>query len=275
MSYHTAVYNAAAAAAGATNVDLTAATDTEITVRNGHYIFTEPYKMLAVAPVGASITRGRFQVPKWNSIGEFTLFNANRALTPPSNPQWDLYMVAPPMIPQNEEFQVQLSNNLGAATEQESVVLQIAPDDFSQNIDRGEMVIQIRATAAVTNILNAWSGATSITLSQSLRGGVYAIVGTVVQGANAVAYRWIFPRNKLYHGRRLRPGGLVQTAIGDIINNQADPWAMAWGVKGAFHTFELPSIETFGTAAGATTYQVFMWLVRIGEPLDLLNRYTS
>jgi hypothetical protein len=275
MSYHTLAYNLSAAAAGATNSDMTAATDTEVSIRNGHYIFTERYRMLAAAAVGVSVTRGRYQVPKWNAIGEFGIFNANRALTPPTNPQWDLYLAAPPELPQNEEFQVQLSNNLGAGTEQESVIIQAAPDDWTQNIDRGEMILQVRATSAVTNILNAWSGPFALTLAQSLRGGVYAIIGTVVQGANAVAWRWIFPRNKMYHGRRLRPGGLVQTAIGDVYCNQIDPWVLGWGVKGAFHTFELPQIECFGTAAGATTYQIFMWLARIGESADLLSRYTS
>lgn len=129
MSYHTLVYNLAAAGVNITNTDMLAATDTEVSIRNSHYIFTERYRLLAASAIGVSVTRGRFQVPKWNAIGEFTFMNANRALTPPSNPQWDLYLAAPPEIPQNEEFQVQMSNNLGAATEQESVVLQCAPDD--------------------------------------------------------------------------------------------------------------------------------------------------
>jgi hypothetical protein len=275
MSYHTLVYNIAAAGVNAVNSDLLAATDTEITQRNSHYTFTERYRMLAAAAVGVSVTRGRFQAPRWNAIGEFAIFNANRALTPPTNPQWDLYSVAKPEIPQMEEFQVQLSNNLGAGTEQESVVIQAAPDDWNANLDLGDLVLCVRATAAVTNILNTWSGPTAITLIQSLRGGVYAVLGAVVQGANGVAYRWIFPRNKMYHGRRLRPGGLVQTAIGDVINQQVDPYIFGWGIAGGFHTFELPQIEVFGTAAGATTYQVFLWIAHIGDDISLLNRYAS
>ena len=272
MSYHTLVYNAAAAGAGLTNVDFTGAVDTEVSQRSGHYIFTERYRLLAAAMVGASVTRGRFQVPKWNAVGEAVLFNANRSLQPPSNPQWDSWLAYPPEIPLNEESQVQVSNN--GAGEIENVVLQIAPDDWTANLPQGELALCVRATAAITPTLNAWSGPNAITLAQSLRGGVYAVVGTVVQGTNAVAWRWIFPRNKMYHGRRLRPGGLIQNALGDTINNQVDPWVLGWGVKGVFHTFELPQIELFGTLAGAITYQIFLWLVRLGEPLSLLDQYS-
>lgn len=273
--YHTLVYNLSAAAAGATNSDMTAATDTEMSVRNSHYIFTERYRMLAAALVGVSVIRGRIQVPKWNSVGEFVLFNANRALQPPSNPQWDDYRSIAPEIPTNEEFQVQASNNLAMMTEVENCVVQIADDSWTQNIDRGEQTMMIRATSAITTVANVWTGAQAITLSQSLRGGVYAIVGTAVQGTNAVAYRWIFPRNKLYHGRRLRPGGLMQTAIGDNLSNNTPPWLMPWGVQGYFHTFELPSIELFGTAAATVTYQIFFMIVRLGEDPSILNRYTG
>ena len=275
MSYHTLAYNASAAAAGASNVDLSVVPDTEVSSRNSHGIFTERYKMLAVSAVGVSITRGRFQVPKWNAVGEMSIINANRALEPPSNPQWDLYLAYPPELPQNEEFQVQLSNNLGAATEQENVILQLAPDDWNQNIPKGELLFVQRATFTLTPTINVWSGGQVLTFSQSLRGGVYAVVGGVVQGTDAVAWRIIFPRNKMYHGRRLRPGGLIQNAIGVVINNQIDPWVMGLGVLGYFHTFELPTIEVLGATAAAITYQVYLWLVRLGEDVSILNQYTG
>jgi len=277
--YHTLVYNAAAAAAGGTNVDLSAATDSEITQRNSHYTFSENYKMLGVAAVGASVTRGRFQVPKWNAVGEAIIFNANRSLQPPSNPQWDLWVARPPTIPLEEEFQVQLSNNAGAP-EIENVVLNIGPDtDWSQNLPQPSpdypLVLCVRTSFTVTPTLNAWSGGQILTFSQSLRGGVYSVIGGVVQGTNAVAWRMIFPRNRMYHGRRLRPGGLIQNAVGDIVSTQLDPWVLGWGELGRFHTFELPNIEVFGTLAGAITYQAFLWLIYLGQSRTILDQWTS
>src|SRR5262249_47570798 len=115
------------------------------------------------------------------------------------------------------------------------------------------------------------SGPAALTFSQSLRGGAYAVCGCVVQGTNAVAYRLVFPRYHLYHSRKLRPGGLVQTAIGDVLNLQLEPWVVGMGDMGRFHTFEPVQFELFGTVAGAITYQIFLWLVYLGEDPNLLQ----
>src|SRR5437588_6366980 len=109
MSVHCCVYNAPAAGVNAVNTDLVFAADTVFSQRNNHLLATEDYALMGVAAVGASVIRGRFQTPRWNAVGEFTIFNSNRALSPPSNPQIDWYEPVPPMIPVNEEFQVQLS----------------------------------------------------------------------------------------------------------------------------------------------------------------------
>lgn len=272
MGFAVLDYNLTAAAAGATNSDMTAVSDADFSQRNSHYIFTERYNMLGVSLVGASVIRGRFQVPTWNAIGEFTLFNANRGLQPPSNCQVDWYIPAPLPVPLNEEFQIQASNNLGAATEQENAILWLATQDWSMNLPRGVMPICVRATAAITPTINVWSGPSAITLIQSLRGGVYAVVGATMQGTNAAAFRIIFPRYRLYHGRKLRPGGLIQNALGDVVNNQMHPWIMGLGEWGRFHTFELPQVEVLGTTAGAITYQIFLWLIFMGEDISQLSQ---
>lgn len=272
MGFHTLVYNAPAAGINTVNLDFTAAVDTEISQRNGHYIFTEDYKLLATSMVGVSVIRGRFQVPHWNAIGEYVICNANRALQPPSNPQWDWMIGRQPYIPQNEEFQVQVSNNLGAATEIENVVLQMITADWNANIPPGELIIPVRVSFTVTPTLNNWSGPQILTFSQSLRGGVYAMVGGFLQGTNAVAWRTIYPRYRMYHGRKLRAGGLIQNAVGDVLPNQLDPWIMAYGEWGRFHTFEPLTIEVFGTAAISTTYQGFLFLVYLGESISLLGQ---
>jgi len=274
--FHTLVYNAAAAGAGASNVDFAAASDTEVTQRNGHYTFSEPYRLAAVTLVGPSVTRGRFQVPHWNALAEFQIFSANRAATPPSNPQWDLYTAYPIPIPLEEEFQVQASNNAGAP-EAENAVLQIVTDDWNLNLPppdaQNPFPFVARASFTVTPIVGSWSGGQVLAFSQSLRGGVYAICGAALQGADSAAFRIIFPRNKMYRGRRLRPGGLVQTAVGDTINNQLVPWQFGWGLWGMFHTFELPVIEVFGTTAAAITYQAFLWMIYLGQDKGILDAF--
>ena len=275
MGYHTAVYNAAAAAAGATNVDFTAAVDAILTQRNGHYTFTIPFRLGKACPVGVSITRGRFVSPTWNAVGETCIFTANRAATVPSNPQYDDWMPMPPPVPLNEEFQVQLSNNLGAATEVESVILQLLANDWSPQLTPGQLPIIVRATFTQTPTANAWSALQALTLSQGLRNGVYSVIGCVVQGTNALAYRIVFPTQRMYAGKPIRPGGPVQNAVGDVLGMQRHPWVFDMGEMGRFHTFELPQIELFGLTAGAITYQVFLFCTYLGTDIGLLTNWAA
>lgn len=279
--YHTVVYNAPAAGVNTTNLDFAAAADTEFTARNSHYTLSEPYNILGASLVGASVLRGRYQVPRWNNFGELAIFSANRALTATSNPQWDDYRFAPLPLPLEEEIQVQVSNNLGAATEQESAVLNLGTPDWNTNIPPGvapmgltqPLTAILQATFTLTPTINVWSGGQVLAFTQSLLGGVWSVIGGVVQGANAVAWRIIFPRNRLYNGRRLRPGGLVQTAAGDIVNNAVHPWILGWGELGRFHTFEFPTVEVFGATAASTTYRVFFWLRYLGSDRSLLDQW--
>lgn len=271
MGFGCLAYSQGAAGTNQTNLDLAAATDPDYSQRNSHYIFSESYKLLGSIGVGASLTRGRIQVPTLNAVGEMALWSANRAATVPSHPQWDNFYDMPIQLPLNEELQIQYSNNLAAATEQEQVLLWLATDDWNANIPRGRQMIVARATMAVTPTVNAWSASQAITLSQALRGGVYAMIGCIVQGTNAAFYRVIFPRYRLYHGRKMRPGGVIQNAIGDepfYQYNRGQFWAGEWG---RFHTFELPQFDLFGITAGAITYQIFMYLMYLGEDLSLLN----
>jgi len=264
-------YNLASDTASGTNTDFVAATDADFSQRNSHYIFSEQYKLLAAHAAGASLSRGRFQAPTWNAIGEFTIFNVGTALEPQSNFQFDQYLAYPPPIPLYEEFQFQMSNTgAGGAIENGHIV--IGANDWSANLPQGRMPIQVRASFTVTHTLNGWSGPQTISLSQSLRGGVYAVVGAQLQADDCAWFRLIFPRYKLYHGRKLRPGWVAQNAIGQPVSNQMPNWPFSLGEWGRFHTFELPQCETFGTAADSTVCQLFLWLVYLGEDVSQLTQ---
>jgi hypothetical protein len=258
-------YSASAAGVNATNTDFVAASDPDFSARNNHYIFSEDYLLKAIYSLGASLTRGRIQVPSWNAMGEFNLWAANRGASPVSNGSYDNFYTDRMVLPQNEEFQVQWSNNLGASTEQEQSLLLIAPTDWTANLPPGGMPIRARASFTVTPTVNAWSGPQAITLSSNLRGGSYAVTGARLQGANSAFFRLIFPRSRMAYGtRKMRPGNVVQTAIGDVPPDrwlQDTDWLGEWG---RFHTFELPQCEVFGITAGSITYQLFLDLIYLG-----------
>lgn len=273
--YHTAVYNASAAVALAANTDFVAAVDSVFTQRNNHLTFTVPLKLARTFGVGASLTQGRYQCPTWNAVGEFDIFNVNRSATVPTNPQFDDYMDMQPPLPLNEEFQVQFTNNLGSSTEVESAVLQILSGDWTPQLPQGQMRIRVQAKFTVTPTALAWSGPQVLSLISNLRNGVYSVVGMQIQGANALAGRVIFPTQKPYMGRFLRPGVPVQAAIGNQLPQQVGKMWTDLGELGRFHTFELPQVEVYGLTASSTTYLVFFDCVYLGTDLSLLTSWAA
>lgn len=272
MGHHLLVYNNSAAGVNDVDVDMTAAVDTVIIARNNHYIFTEGYRLAQAWAVGASMIRARLECPTWNAIGEIDIMTVNRALEPPANPQCDTFWPMGLKIPLNEEVQALDSNNLGTSTEIESVGLQIITDDWSPNIPAGRFTFITRFTGTTTWTLNKWSGALSLTLPTALRGGVYAVIGAQLQADDASFFRLIFPRYRLYNGRSLRPGNIVQNAVGNALPSLTDPWGTNFGEWGRFHTFELPQLEVFGTAADSTAWTLFLKLVYLGEDQSLLGQ---
>ena len=273
---HTGVYNIPAAAAGASNVDATYATEPVLRSQNSHLIVQAPFKVAAVTLVGVSVTRGRWQIPKINFFGEPVIMSANRSLQPPANPQWDYWGEKGFMLPQGQEVQLQISNNLGAATEIENGIVQLVTPDWKKAIpEPARFSIWVRATAAITPTLNAWSGGTLIVPAQSLLGGTYGIRRCIVQGTNAVAWRFVMARPMVYSGYPLRPGDLIQNAVGDQLGYQLSPWDGPWGRLGYFSTLELPQIEVFGTVAGAITYQIFMLLDQLTEDTNAVSNYVQ
>lgn len=271
MGHALLVYNNSAAGVNDANVDMTAAVDADFSQRNSHYVFTNRFRLMKAWAIGASMIRARFQVPTWNALGEWSLFNVNRGIEPTANTQCDSYLPMMPRIPINEEFQVQGSNNLGSSTEIESVGIQLATDDWTPALPQGLAMFTVKTTFTVTHTLNAWSGPQALTFTSNLRGGVYAVVGAQLQADDCSFFRTIFPRYKLYGGQRLRPGGPVQNAVGNVTQNQSSPWNLDMGEWGRFHTFELPQCETFGTAADSTACVLYLTLVFLGEDVSLLQ----
>lgn len=251
--FHHLVYANLAAVADA-NVDMTAAADAVFSQRNGHYIFSENYRALAAAHLAVSATDSRWNVPSINAISRHHVYPVNRSATPPSFPRISDYRDVAVNIPVNEEFAVEESNNLGAATERTTHHLWIAPPTWTRNLPQGDRRLVLRATGAVTRTANTWSGVGAITFEQIPRGGWYCVNACFCQSANLRAFRLLFPRNQEYNGRILRPGGLVQNALGDLIKPYFDDGMGEWG---RFHTFEPPQLEVWGDAAGADA-QVLM-----------------
>jgi hypothetical protein len=274
MPFTTLAYTLATGGA-VTDSDMTAVSDAEISQRNSHYIFTEDYKLLAAAFFGATATRLNMQPPTWNAITRFNVWPPNRAVTVPSNPQLDWWDTYPAPIPQNEEFTLKVSDT---ANEQVTAFLWLGSGgNWNRNLPAGKPPVPIFecrlnfTTPAL--VANAWSGLTTPTFEQSLRGGTYAVVGMEGQGAGILAARLVFPRAPMYKQRKMRPGFLMSQALGDVPMRHGIYDQFSFGEYGRFSTFEPPQIEYFANAAGAVAVEHRMWLVWLSDSMDVQYNY--
>lgn len=247
-----------------TDTGMNAVTDPEFSQRNNHFIFTEDYRLLAAVAMGANITRANFSMPSWNAWGlnniwPVMLSSAN-ILSPP-RVAW--FPGAMPMVPQNEEMAVNVTDS---ASENAQVFIVLTNPSFSKNLPPGQPTLCIRATSTITQVAGGWSAAGALTFQQNLRGGVYSLIGAEVQGSGTAAFRFIFPRSRFYQGRRIRPGWLAQQAIGDLPEPrlQIDPYY--FGEWGRFHTFEPPQMEIYSIAGSSSTaHEIRLYLTYIGQ----------
>jgi hypothetical protein len=129
----------------------------------------------------------------------------------------------------------------------------IAVSPMLEAIPAGE-IYTINATSTTTAGATAWTQA-AYTLTQALPFGTYAMVGSQVSSATAVAHRWTFPGQ---YWRSGFPSNLLETS---------QPWEgvldRRCGKMGQFPQSNLPLLEVLCTA-GDTSHQIYMDLVKIG-----------
>lgn len=257
------------------DTDMTAVGDAEFSRRNSHFIFTEDYKLLAAVASGATITRANIDIPSFNSIGKYNIWPVQlSSANVPSPPRIAWYYPAAPGIPQNEEIKVVVTD--GASENATALLFPMTPG-HSRNIPANQLLICVRATCALTQVAGAWSAAGALTMEQSLRGGVYSVVGAEVVGSGSFAFRFLPARSRFYKGRRLRPGWLCQQAIGDLPENRMHIDPMYLGEWFRFHTFELPQLEVYSIAGSSTiTHEVRLYLAYLGmDEFSLLDGWVQ
>lgn len=252
--------------------DLVAIPDTSFSARGGsggaaHWIFTEPYNLMAIMGAGATITQLQLFDATWNAINIPQVYPINEAITPLTNPNVMDLRACPLPIPMNEEIAVQCSGGAGGA-EPDYCLLFIQPPggatpDYSMPQSSLTMP-RIFAVVTSTIVLTAgsWSPFTNITFTNPLKGGAYQMNGAYWVIPKALAYRHNFVKAPLYAGRKMFPGGLVENAYGNVPLRHGTMWL---GPQGRFNNFELPQVSVLGTTAtGSTTYTGILDLTYLG-----------
>lgn len=246
------------------NSDLDAVNDQIFMRRNDHFLFTEPYMMLANAYLAPSALRARTNIPHLNAYNRHHIFPIQRSATVVSDPNIQDLRKAPLDIPLNEELAWEVETDGPAmGTESSKVVMLIGAPHWTKEIPPAIQRITVRATAAAAGTIVAWGADGALTFpDQALRGGVYSLIGCQCFDAGSVAFRFIFPRQKFSQGRQLRPGGLCLEAINNIPWYPLDDGMGEWG---RFHTFEPPTVQVFANATAASVQELHLTLLYLGD----------
>lgn len=159
----------------------------------------------------------------------------------------------PIQLDPQEDMEAQINSNPAAAVEQ--AVLMFLSDGPISPIN-GE-IFRVAATAAsVTSVSANWVN-TSLSLTDELPVGEYAVVGATCTGPNAVAFRLVAV------GAEWRPGGLVLLDEDDVEHPLQRNGGLGEWLR--FHTSQLPRVDLLcGDTAGASAYNMILDLIRVG-----------
>lgn len=237
-------------AAAQVDTDIPMATDSSVTVLNGHPLFPVPLYVQYWYGIGSTMTRVRLSTPRVKAIARPVL-NVVDGNTAPSDPLKIMeYLRHPIMLNPVEEVQM-LRSHTGAGAEQNHVVLAVG--DNQRNVPQGDMYVA-RATTAFTGTANAWSVGT-LTMDDTLQVGRYSIIGAKVIDATGIAGRFIFPGAPISGALpQIRPGVVCRQA------ETQSSWLPAHfgglGEFGQFESFALPALEIMdaGPTANPSVY---------------------
>ncbi len=268
--YQILAYDIPANAAG-TLVDATAVPDTSFSARGGssgagHWIFTEPYNLMAAFAAGGTITQVQLFDSTWNAINIPQIYPVNKALAVLTNPNVMDLRHCPLPIPMNEEIAMQFTNTGAAEVNYGFIWIQppgqaMGMDYPSASLTMPRLFAIVTTTAVLT--VNTWSPFTPITFTNPIKGGAYQVNGAMWIVPTGSAYKHNFVKAPLYQGRKLFPGGLCETAYGNVPQKQGTLWL---GPQGRFNNFELPQVSFFANAsAGSTTYTGILDLTYLGS----------
>ena len=262
----------------ANNFDLTAQLDSgaNFSARNGHFILTEQYGLGYAIAQSAHMTDARILSPKIAAINSdgFRIASFQQKAGVGGVPTLvDRYLHSPISLPMFEEIQGQGST--GTAEEQWLAMVMLTPG-WTNAIPSGLQMMFEATTASFTPSANVWSTPQALVFNANPRGGVYACVGcSVQQTADTLFFQLVFPRTKLYNGRKLNPGWVAQNAVGSFEDVITQMNRYHLGVWGFWHTFEPPTISVFATTSAAMTPIVRFWNIYLGEDVAALNNYIN
>ena len=256
-----------ASLASATLTQLNAVSDIAgYTAQNNAFVLVEDYDLVGIFASGNTAVAAQINDAYLNAINPFQIYPINAALAVATNPNFVDMRKAPQRIPVNEQFMAQMANGGSAnaslmlwwiRASQSPVNWQTMPGTITN--PRTFAIF----TATIVLTVGVWSPVVAITFTSALRGGAYQINNAWLVCSTGTAFRWLFPKQPFYNGRKMMSGNLCEATYGNIPLKYGD---QLFGPHGRFNYFEQPQIQAIGNATtGSTTYTGYADLTWLGD----------
>jgi hypothetical protein len=228
--WHTSAYSASITNS-LTNTQVNALTDNvfRIGASNG-FVMQQDMTLLWALIAPNNSTAARLLSPKLAQYGYLQLTPLQAAAKTANG----LLLASWPYRPftfRNQEEVLAYVDTGGSSAAQETIVC-----SWSASVDPIPMgdILTIKYTSTTAAVAYSWTAIT-ITLSQTLPEGAYALIGSELQSTNAIAHRYTF-WNQFY-----RPGWPSTTAYTNIKYPGVTDYRM--GLAGQFSNVTLPTVE--------------------------------
>jgi len=232
-----------------TDSDVPAMVDPTVTINNNHVVPPVDMKVVAAYTQGNTLGRSRLSTPKLRNLILPWIQPQTVGAAVPTDPNVADYRTSPLGLIATEEISW-LFTTTAVGPAQTFGFLWLS--DGRVPLPPGE-IVTMRGTSTTAAVANAWT-ALSVSWSDALPAGRYALVGSCVFSATAVVHRWSFP------GQPNRPGAVSQTSEGGRTHDMFRRGGL--GVFGTFLQNALPIPEVVCTAADAS-HVVYMDIVKI------------
>lgn len=247
---HTTIAFAEAHTPDTTWLKLNAVPDQHIRI-SGEKIYISDYNhLIGSAAHCTGLAEARLVSPSLRRVNPFYIAPCETALVP-TEPVASVYHPQSPVrLDTNEALEVEF-NGAAAGPFEATCVVFLAPGAIPPV--NGE-IFTINASMNKALVVQNWVYS-EITFPDSMPVGNYRVVGARVVRTNGVAFRFVPV------GEPFRPGGLVAADVGAL-----DPDLQRFGGLGSWFTFnsiQPPGIELLGSAAGGTTSEIYIDLIKI------------
>lgn len=253
--FHLAAYNASIAN-GTALLQVAAVSDPVVAPSgNGFLVPGTINRLMRVAAFGTNLTRVQLTSASLRDYAPFDIgpVNVGTLIATPAN--FADFSDSPLPLSVNEELDAfGVQSNAGA--QRIGVFVWLADGPIRPYTGR---FFTVHWTASVTLTANGWS-ALSFTLDNGIPSGTFALVGSRMISAGAVAHRFI-PRG----GAPYRPGGLAGQAqsFNPLDGSRGSDYVANWGEWLRFTNTTPPQIEVFSISAD-TTEEGYLDLVQVG-----------